>query len=138
VIERARAESRFLSVLATLLSVLALQLALGGIYGVLSYSVVLRTSEIGIRMAVGAKRMQIMRLILAEGFVSVALGTATGVVLSVVSMPLLGHLLFGITPDSLQNYGLATTALLLLSGLSMLIPALRAMNINPLTALACE
>jgi ABC-type antimicrobial peptide transport system permease subunit len=82
--------------------------------------------------------MQIMRLILAEGFVSVALGTATGVVLSVVSMPLLGHLLFGITPDSLQNYGLATTALLLLSGLSMLIPALRAMNINPLTALACE
>jgi predicted permease len=138
VVERARAESRFLSVLATLLSVLALQLALGGIYGVLSYSVVLRTSEIGIRMAVGAQRMQIMRLVLAEGFVSVALGTAIGVVLSLVSMPLLGHLLFGITPGSLQNYVLITTALLLLSGLSMLIPALRAMNINPLTALACE
>jgi predicted permease len=138
VVERARAESRFLSVLATLLSVLALQLALGGIYGVLSYSVVLRTSEIGIRMAVGAQRMQIMRLVLAEGFVSVALGTAMGVVLSVVSMPLLGHLLFGITPGSLQNYGLVTTALLLLSGLSMLIPALRAMKVNPLAALACE
>jgi putative ABC transport system permease protein len=138
VVERARAESRFLSVLATLLSVLALQLALGGIYGVLSYSVVLRTSEIGIRMAVGAQRMQIMRLVLAEGFVSVALGTAMGVLLSVVSMPLLGHLLFGITPGSLQNYGLVTTALLLLSGLSMLIPALRAMKVNPLAALACE
>lgn len=138
VVDRARAESRFLSVLATLLSVLALQLALGGIYSVLSYSVVLRTSEIGIRIAVGAQRMQIMRLVLAEGFASVVLGTATGVALSVVSMPLLGHLLFGIAPGSLQNYGLITTALLLLSGFSMLIPALRAMNINPLTALACE
>jgi putative ABC transport system permease protein len=138
VVERAQAESRLLSVVALLLSIVALQLALCGIYSVLSYSVVLRTSEIGIRMAVGAQRTRILRLVFADGFISVALGTIAGVVLSVASMPLLDHFLFGITPGSLPNYVLITMAILLLSGLSMLIPALRAIRIDPLTALARE
>lgn len=138
VVDRARAESRFLSVVAMLLSFVALQLALCGIYGVLSYSVVLRTPEIGIRMAVGAPRTEIMRLVFAEGFLSVALGMTVGMLLSLVSMPLLDHLLFGITPGNPQNYALITMAILLLSGLSMLIPALRAVKIDPLTALAHE
>ena len=138
VIERARAESRFVSVLATLLSIVALQLALGGIYGVLSYSVVLRTAEIGIRMAVGAQRTQIMRLVFAEGFLPVALGIVVGAILSAASMPLLDHLLFEIRPGSLEIYLLSTVSILLLSGISMLVPALRAIRIDPLTALACE
>lgn len=138
VIERARAESRFVSVLATLLSIVALQLALGGIYGVLSYSVVLRTAEIGIRMAVGAQRTQIMRLVFAEGFLPVALGIVVGAILSAASMPLLDHLLFEIKPGSLEVYLLSIASILLLSGISMLVPALRAIRIDPLTALACE
>jgi predicted permease len=138
VVERARAESRFVSVLAALLSIVALQLALGGIYGVLSYSVVLRTAEIGIRLAVGAQRSQIMRLVLAEGFVPVILGIAAGAILSAVSMPLLDHLLFGIRPDSLEIYLLSIASIVALSGISMLVPALRAIRIDPLTALACE
>jgi putative ABC transport system permease protein len=138
VIERARAESRFVSVLATLLSIVALQLALGGIYGVLSYSVVLRTAEIGIRMAVGAQRAEIMRLVVAEGFVPVTLGITAGAILSAVSMPLLDHLLFEIKPGSPEIYLLSSVAILALSGIAMLIPALRAMRIDPLTALACE
>ncbi len=138
VIERARAESRFVSVLATLLSIVALQLALGGIYGVLSYSVVLRTTEIGIRMAVGAQRTQIMRLVFAEGFLPVALGILVGAMLSAASMPLLDHLLFEIKPGSLEVYLLSIVSILLLSGISMLVPALRAIRIDPLTALACE
>jgi predicted permease len=137
-IERARAESRFVSVLATLLSIVALQLALGGIYGVLSYSVVLRTAEIGIRMAVGAQRTQIMRLIFAEGLVPVALGVVVGAGFSAASMPLLEHLLFEIKPGSLEVYLLSIASILLLSGIAMLVPALRAIRIDPLTALACE
>jgi predicted permease len=138
VIERARAESRFVSVLATLLSIVALQLALGGIYGVLSYSVVLRTAEIGIRMAVGAQRTQIMRLVFVEGFLPVALGIVVGAILSRASMPLLDHLLFEIKPGSPEVYLLSIVSILLLSGISMLVPALRAIRIDPLTALACE
>jgi putative ABC transport system permease protein len=138
VIERARAESRFVSVLATLLSIVALQLALGGIYGVLSYSVVLRTAEIGIRMAVGAPRAEIMRLVFAEGFLPVALGIVAGAILSVVSMPLLDHLLFEIKPGSPAVYLLGIVAIIVLSGIAMLVPALRAIRIDPLTALACE
>jgi putative ABC transport system permease protein len=138
VIERARAGSRFLSVLATLLSIIALQLALGGIYGVLSYSVVLRAPEIGIRIAVGAQRVDIMRLVFAEGFVSVVAGIAAGAVLALVSMPLLDHLLFEIKPGSPLVYALMALSILVLSGVSMLIPALRAMQVDPLKALACE
>jgi putative ABC transport system permease protein len=138
VIERARAESRFVSVLATLLSIVALQLALGGIYGVLSYSVVLRTAEIGIRLAVGAQRAEIMRLVFAEGFLPVTLGIVAGAILSAVSMPLLDRLLFEIKPGSPQVYLLSIVAISALSGIAMLVPALRAIRIDPLTALACE
>lgn len=138
VIERARAESRFVSVLATLLSIVAFQLALGGIYGVLSYSVVLRNAEIGIRMAVRAQRAEIMRLVFAEGFLPVALGIVAGAILSAVSMPLLDHLLFEIKPGSLEVYLLSIVSILVLSGISMLVPAVRAIRIDPLTALACE
>jgi predicted permease len=138
VVERARAGSRFLSVLATLLSIIALQLALGGIYGVLSYSVVLRTPEIGVRIAIGAQRAEIMRLVFAEGFASVISGIVAGAALALMSMPLLDHLLFGIKPGSPQVYALMILSILVLSGVSMLIPALRAMQVDPLKALACE
>ena len=138
VVERARAESRFISVLATLLSIIALQLALGGIYGVLSYCVVLRAPEIGIRIAIGAQRVEILRFVFAEGFVSVVSGIAAGAVLALVSMPLLDHLLFEIKPSSPPVYALMTLSILLLSGVSMLIPALRAMQVDPLKVLACE
>lgn len=138
IVERARAESRFVSVLASLLSMVALLLALGGIYGVLSYSVVLRAPEIGIRIAIGAQRAEILRLIFAEGFVPVLSGIAAGAVLAAFSMPLLDHLLFGIKPGSLEVYVLMTLSLLALGGISMLLPALRAMQVDPVKALACE
>jgi predicted permease len=138
VVERARAESRFVSVLAMLLSIIALQLALGGIFGVLSYSVVVRTTEIGIRMALGARRLQIMRLVFREGFSSVMAGIVAGGILSMFSMPLLDHLLFEVSPGSPQNYGLITLAILALSAIAMAVPALRAISIEPVTALAAE
>ncbi len=138
VVERARADSRFVSVLATLLAMVAVQLALCGIYGVLSYSVVQRSSEIGIRMAVGAQRVQIIRLVFAEGSVPVVGGIAAGIILSLISMPLLEHLLFEIEPGSPENYVLVTAIILVLSAISMVMPAIRATQINPVTALASE
>ncbi len=138
VIDRARATSRFVSVLATLLAIVALQLALGGIYGVLTYCVVLRTAEIGIRMAVGAQRAEVMRLVFAQGFLPVALGIVTGAILSAVSMPLLDRLLFEVKPDNPRIYLLAIVAIFVLSGIAMLLPVLRAVRIDPMTALACE
>jgi len=137
-VDRARAESRFVSVLAALLSIVALQLALGGIYGVLSYSVVVRTAEIGIRMAVGAQRAEVMRLVLAEGMVPVSIGIAAGAMLSAVSMPLLDHLLFEIKVTNPETYLLSMCALVTLGGLAMLMPALRATRISPMTALTTE
>ena len=138
IVDRARAKSRFVSVQATLLSIVALQLALGGIYGVLSYSVALRTAEIGIRVALGARRAEIMRLVFREGFTSVAFGVAAGIGLSVLSMHVLDHLLFEIKATSLATYGIMTLSILLLSGLAILVPAVRALDIDPVSALACE
>jgi putative ABC transport system permease protein len=138
VVEHARAISRFVSVLALLLSITGIQLAMGGLYGVLSYSVVLRTAEIGIRIAVGAQRGEIMRLVFVEGLFSVALGIVGGAILSAAFTPLLDHLLFQIKPSNPGVYVGITGLILLLSGLSMLIPALRAMKIDPLTAITSE
>lgn len=138
IVDRARAESRFVSVQATLLSIVALELALAGIYGVLSYSVTLRTAEIGIRVALGARRAEILRLVFVEGFASVGLGVTAGTVVSVLSMHLLDHMLFGIKPSSPETYGIIVLTILVLSGLSMLVPALRALDVDPVKALACE
>jgi len=138
VVEHARAVSRFVSVLAMLLAIIGVQLAMGGLYGVLSYSVVLRTAEIGIRIAVGAQRVEIMRLVFVEGFISVALGITGGAILSAVFTPLLDHLLFEIKPSNPGVYIVITGLILLLSGLSMLLPALRAVKIDPLTAITSE
>src|ERR1700683_180782 len=97
-VSRARAESRFASLLAMSLSSVALILACIGIYGVLSYSVAQRTSEIGLRMAIGARRLDVMRLIAADSSASVLLGLAGGFLLSVGLTPFLKSLLFGVTP----------------------------------------
>jgi putative ABC transport system permease protein len=137
-VDRAHAESRFASLLATLLSGLALVLASIGIYGVLSYSVAQRTTEIGIRMAIGAPRSQVMRMILADGFAWVLPGLAAGFVLSLFVTPLLAHLLFGVQPGNAANYILILVGVLIVCALAAFLPARRAMKIDPLTALRYE
>ncbi|PYY01507.1 MAG: hypothetical protein DMG63_03245 [Acidobacteria bacterium] len=137
-VERARSESRFASLLAISLSAIALLLACIGIYGVLSYSVAQRTSEIGVRMAIGARRVDIMRMVLADGFASVLLGLTGGFLLSLVLTPLLAGLLFGVKPGNPANYVLIVAIVLLVSALASFLPAQRAMQIDPLTALRHE
>jgi putative ABC transport system permease protein len=137
-VDRAHAESRFASLLATLLSVLALLLASIGIYGVLSYSVAQRTMEIGIRIAVGAPRAQVMQMILADGFAWVLPGLVAGFLLSLLVAPLLTRLLFGVAPGNAANYAVIFAVVVLVSALAAFLPARRAMNLDPLTALRDE
>ena len=89
-------------------------------------------------MAVGAQLTDIVRLIFREGFRPVVMGVAAGVALGLVFLPLLDHLLFGVTPGSAQNYAFITTAIFVLSGVAMVLPALRAIAIEPATALIAE
>ena len=138
VVVRAQAESRFASLLASLLSAIALLLACVGIYGVLSYSVAQRTKEIGVRMAIGARRLQVMRMVLAEGFAQVLAGLAAGFALSLVVTPLLSRLLFGVKPGDPANHGFILLIVIVVSALAALLPARRAMKVDPLTALRCE
>ena len=138
VVDRAHAESRFTSLLATLLSVIALSLACIGIYGVLSYSVAQRTNEIGIRMAIGARRRHVMKMVLADGFIWIVPGLVTGFLLSLAVGPLLARLLYGVKPGNAENYAVILAVVLLLSAFAAFLPARRAMNIDPLAALRYE
>jgi putative ABC transport system permease protein len=137
-VDRARSESRFASLLAALLSVIALVLATSGIYGVLSYSVAQRTTEIGIRMAIGAPPTQVLRMILADGFAWTLPGLLAGILFSLGVTPLLAHLLYGIQATNLTNYAVMLIGVLVVSALAAFLPARRAMKIDPLTALRYE
>ena len=119
-VDRAHSESRFASLLATLLCVIALVLATSGIYGVLSYSVAQRTTEIGIRMAIGAPRAQVLRMILADGFAWILPGLLAGFLLCLAVTPLLAHLLYGVQPTDLANYALMLIGVLVVSALAAL------------------
>jgi putative ABC transport system permease protein len=137
-VDRARSESRFASLLAMLLSVIALVLATSGIYGILSYSVAQRTTEIGIRMAIGAPRAQVLRMILADGFAWILPGILAGFLLCLAVTPALAHLLYGVQPGNLTNYAVTIIGVLVVSTLAAFLPARRAMKIDPLTALRYE
>jgi putative ABC transport system permease protein len=135
---RARAQSRFASLLAGSLAAIALLLACIGIYGVLSYSVAQRTGEIGVRMAIGAERWDILRMILGQGLTAAALGLAAGFLLSLVLMPLLAGLLFGVSAADPVNYVLICALVLTVSALATLLPARHAVGIDPIVALRHE
>jgi putative ABC transport system permease protein len=137
-VKRALAETGFASLLATLLSVVALLLASIGIYGVLSYSIARRTSEIGIRIAIGADPLQVSRVVLEDVLLSVCIGVAAGFFLSLAAAPMLSRLLFGVKPYSPANYAVILVAILLVSAIAVVVPVRRAARIDPLAALRYE
>jgi putative ABC transport system permease protein len=135
---RARSQSRFASLLAASLAAIALLLACIGIYGVLSYSVAQRTGEIGVRLAIGAERSDILRMILGQGLTSAVMGLTAGFLLSLVVMPLLAGLLFGVTAADSVNYVLISALVLTVSALAAFLPARHAVGIDPIVALRHE
>jgi putative ABC transport system permease protein len=131
-------QPRFIALLAAAFAGLALMLAAIGIYGVMAFVVSQRTSEIGVRMALGATSREVLRLVLSDGLRLTALGVAIGIGGSLVIGRALKTLLFGVGSGDAAT--LATTAALLL-GVALIacfVPARRAMRVDPMEALRAE
>jgi predicted permease len=132
------ANQRFEMDLLLLFAIGALLLAGLGIYGVITYSVVQRYREIGLRIALGAQRANVYRLVLREGLLPVVIGAIAGVAIAFASARLLGSLLFGVSPyDPLASAG-AVCILLGAGTAACLLPAWRAASIEPMRALRTE
>ena len=119
-------------------SLLALIIAATGIYGMLSYHVVERTSEIGIRMALGAQRRSVLLLIVRDGMKLAAIGTAIGVVAAVVLTRVLASMMFGLGSTDAFTFAAVSTGALIVALLACYIPARRATKVDPLVALRTE
>lgn len=117
---------------------LALLLAAVGLYGVIAYSVSRRTREVGIRMALGAERGQVMRLVLVQGGKLALAGIALGLVASAGVGQLLESLLYGVSGFDLIAYGSAAAVLLLVALVANLMPAITASRVDPVKALRSE
>lgn len=132
------AERRFSLELLGIFALVALVLAVIGIYGVMAYTFSRRTNEIGIRMAMGAKRRDIVRLALGEGASSVALGVVAGLLGSLVLTQFLRSMLFSVKPSDPLTFATIAALLAVATLFACLLPALRASRVDPLIALRHE
>lgn len=138
IIESSEGDLRLMVRLLGIFAAVAMGLALLGLYGVISYSVIRRTREIGIRRALGAQNRDLIYLLLKRGFILVGSGVAMGLCAAVLATRLLQDLLFQVSPtDPLTFVAIALTFVLVAIGAS-LIPALRATEIEPLIAIRAE
>jgi putative ABC transport system permease protein len=126
--------SRFLAAFA----IVALVLAAGGLYGVVSYGVTQRTKEIGIRVALGARRDQLVRMVLGQGMVLVMLGLLIGTIGAMLAARLVASLLFGVDETDPLVFASAAVTLAAAAVLANLIPAWRAARLDPQAALREE
>jgi predicted permease len=117
---------------------LALVLAMIGLYGAISYSVLQRTREIGIRVAMGAQRPEVLRLVLREGLTTASLGVALGVAVGLLLTRLMSTLLYGVTPGDWLTFTAVSACLLLVAAAACAIPARRAAQVDPIIALRYE
>jgi putative ABC transport system permease protein len=131
-------EPRFLAVLAGGLALLALVLAAIGIYGVMAFVVSQRTSEIGLRMAVGASAGEVFRLVVGDGLKVAMLGVALGVLGALLVARWLTALLFGVTASDPGVLAMTAVVLVVVAALASVVPAWRAMRVDPVSALRTE
>lgn len=131
VVYGSQSSNRFTLLLLGVFAATALALAAVGIYGVISYSVTQRTSEIGIRIALGASKDAVLRLIVRDGMILTAIGIVIGVAGALAASRLLASLLFGISASDPLVFGMTSIVLATVALLSTAIPALRAARIDP-------
>jgi predicted permease len=129
------AQRRFQLVLTSLFALVALLLSAVGLYGVVSYAVACRTRDIGLRMALGAVKRDVMRWVFSHGMRPVVVGLAVGLGASIAIARTLRSLLFGITPADPLSMAGVVLVLLLTSGLACYLPARRAAALDPIMAL---
>jgi predicted permease len=137
-VDQALAPQRVLVALLGVFGALALVLASVGLYGVASYSVTQRTREIGIRMALGASRQNVLGLVLIQALALVVVGVVFGSVLAFVLAQFVGGLLVGIQPADPLTFAVTTTVLVAVAALASYFPARRATRVDPLLALRYE
>jgi predicted permease len=130
--------SEFSSILVVAFSVIALALAAAGLYGVLAYLITQRTNEIGIRIALGAQRDQLLRLMLVDGLRPALFGLALGLMASAGAVRLIRSMLYETRPLDPAVFGWVVIALLLVAMLACIVPAWRASRLDPAQALRSE
>ena len=129
------ARQRFAMTLLTVFSLVALVIAAVGIYGVMAYSVVQRTGEFGIRMALGAQQRDVLRLVLAQGGKLVGLGLIIGLAATLAASRAMGSMLFNTSAQDPLTLGTITLLLGAVALVACLLPASRATKVNPIEAL---
>ena len=134
-VSRSLVQQKLVARLAAFFGLLALMLACIGLYGVLSYSVARRTNEIGIRMALGASTLDVLKLVLRNGMTLTLIGLALGLAGAMVLTRLVSTLLFGVTTTDVTTFVGVSLALITVALIACYIPARRATRVDPLTAL---
>ena len=132
------ATPRLAFLLVGLFAGLAIVLAVIGTYGVISYSVTQRSAEFGLRIALGAQRQDVVRLVLAQASMLVLAGTALGIVLALTLARLLRNLIYEVSPFDPLTFATVGLIVLFVAMLACYIPAQRATKSDPMTALRAE
>jgi predicted permease len=134
-VERRFAQEKIFAQAYTLFSSLALLLAAIGLFGLMSYSVSRRTNEIGIRMALGAQRHDVLRLVLQESLILVVVGVGIGVAVALGTGRFVSTLLYGLAPTDVSTLAGATILMLVVATFAGVVPARRASHVDPMVAL---
>jgi predicted permease len=137
-VERRFAQEKIFAQAYTLFGGLALVVASIGLFGLMSYAVARRTNEIGIRMALGAQRGHVLRQVLIESMILVAIGVAIGVAGALGTGRFVSTLLFGLDPTDIATIATATVVMSAVSALAGYLPARRASRVDPMVALHYE
>jgi predicted permease len=138
VVDASLVQERFIAQIAGAFSLFALLLACVGLYGVMSYAVTRRTNEIGVRMALGARGADVIRMVMKETILLVAAGMAIGLGAALATTRLISTLLFDLTPNDPATIAAAGLLMIVVAALAGYLPARRASRVDPLTALRCE
>jgi putative ABC transport system permease protein len=133
--KQSMARTSFTLVMLAAAAAMALLLGVIGIYGVISYSVTQRTREIGIRMALGAQRGEILNLFVCEGLILTGIGIGCGLIAAFAAMRLMQSLLYGVTPYDPLTYAAITLAILATAWIASWLPSRKALAIDPMSAL---
>jgi ABC-type antimicrobial peptide transport system permease subunit len=137
-IDRGLVTERLIAELTAFFGVLALILCAIGLYGVMSYSIARRTSEIGVRMALGASSHGVLRMVMREALALAGLGVLIGLPCSLICGRLAAGRLYGITPADPLSIGAAVLVIAVSAALAAYVPARRATRVDPMSALRCD